>query len=159
MDHYQLEHGLEVDLLYQHYHRRSICFWSHVFSRNPTQVVVSRAARRLGSVDEGDLAIAAGSSSIQIMKEIRFVATMALRIMVTEPIVIFLALYDGWAYGLLFLYLTESSKFSQSTTAFHMSVHLSPTSTSVSVSWSHFSSCQFRCVLRWVSSNHQAKIV
>jgi hypothetical protein len=28
-----------------------------------------------------------------------------LRIMVTEPIITFLAVYNGWAYGLLFLYL------------------------------------------------------
>lgn len=44
-------------------------------------------------------------SKISVLKEIRFVTTMALRIMVTEPIVTFLAVYNGWAYGLLFLYL------------------------------------------------------
>jgi hypothetical protein len=49
--------------------------------------------------------VALGSNNILVLKEIRFITTMALRIMVTEPIVIFLAVYNGWAYGLLFLYL------------------------------------------------------
>ncbi|KAG9757562.1 MFS multidrug transporter-like protein, partial [Aureobasidium melanogenum] len=40
-----------------------------------------------------------------VFQEIRFVLTMALRIMCTEPIVIFLGFYNGFAYGLLFLYL------------------------------------------------------
>lgn len=46
-----------------------------------------------------------GQSKISILQEIVFVTTMALRIMVTEPIVTFLAVYNGFAYGLLFLYL------------------------------------------------------
>jgi multidrug resistance protein len=69
------------------------------------KVVISRAVKRHGSVDENAVAVALGSSKIQVIKEIRFIATMALKIMVTEPIVIFLAVYNGWAYGLLFLYL------------------------------------------------------
>lgn len=44
-------------------------------------------------------------SKVDLMKELRFVTTMALRIMVTEPIVAFLGIYNGFAYGLLFLYL------------------------------------------------------
>ena len=84
--------------------------------------VISKAVKRHGSVDENALAVAAGSSKIRVLKEMRFVTTMALRIMTTEPIVMFLALYNGtipiftaglarltcpagWAYGLLFLYL------------------------------------------------------
>lgn len=63
------------------------------------KVVISRAVTRHGSVDENAMAVALGSSRIQIFKEIGFVTTMALRIMFTEPIVIFLALYNGWAYG------------------------------------------------------------
>ena len=59
------------------------------------RIVISRAVKRHGSVDENALAIAAGSSKIRVMQEMRFVATMALRIMITEPIVIFLALYNG----------------------------------------------------------------
>lgn len=46
-----------------------------------------------------------GSQKVNVLSEMRFVATMALRIMLTEPIVIFLGLYNGFAYGLLFLYL------------------------------------------------------
>jgi multidrug resistance protein len=59
------------------------------------RIVISRAVKRHGSVDENALAIAAGSSRIRLIQEMRFVATMALRIMTTEPIVIFLALYNG----------------------------------------------------------------
>ena len=69
------------------------------------RIVISKAVKRHSSVDENALAIAAGSSQVKVLQEIRFVATMALRIMTTEPIVIFLGLYNGWAYGLLFLYL------------------------------------------------------
>jgi multidrug resistance protein len=69
------------------------------------KTVISRAVKRHGSVDENAMAVALGSSRIQVFKEISFIATMALKIMVTEPIVIFLAVYNGWAYGLLFLYL------------------------------------------------------
>jgi len=59
------------------------------------RIVIARAVKRHGSVDENTLAVAAGSSKIRVMQEMRFVATMALRIMITEPIVIFLALYNG----------------------------------------------------------------
>src|SRR5271156_7038291 len=59
------------------------------------RIVISRAVKRHGSVDENTLAVVAGSSKIRVMQEMRFVATMALRIMTTEPIVIFLALYNG----------------------------------------------------------------
>jgi multidrug resistance protein len=69
------------------------------------KVVISRAVKRYGSVDENEEAVALGSNNILVLKEIRFITTMALRIMVTEPIVVFLAVYNGWAYGLLFLYL------------------------------------------------------
>ena len=69
------------------------------------KIVISRTVQRHGSVDENALAIAAGESKLSVLREMRFVLTMALRIMTTEPIVIFLGLYNGWAYGLLFLYL------------------------------------------------------
>lgn len=39
-----------------------------------------------------------------LFKEIRFVALQALKMMVTEPIIIFMGLYNGFAYGILFLY-------------------------------------------------------
>ena len=69
------------------------------------KVVISKHVKRRGSIDEGALAVAAGSRNLQVFKEMRFIITMALRIMATEPIVMFLAVYNGWAYGLLFLYL------------------------------------------------------
>jgi multidrug resistance protein len=59
------------------------------------RIVISRAVKRQASVDKNALAVAAGSSKIRVMQEMRFVTTMALRIMTTEPIVIFLALYNG----------------------------------------------------------------
>ncbi|CCG84422.1 protein of unknown function [Taphrina deformans PYCC 5710] len=43
---------------------------------------------------------------ISVMREIYFVTSMALRIMTTEPIVISLGLYNGFAYGIIFLYLS-----------------------------------------------------
>ncbi|KAK3936569.1 vitamin b6 transporter bsu1 [Diplogelasinospora grovesii] len=46
-----------------------------------------------------------GSKRLDVLKQMRFVLTMALRIMVTEPIVAFLGVFNGFAYGLLFLYL------------------------------------------------------
>ena len=58
-------------------------------------IVISRAAKRKESVDENGLAITTGSTKISVLQEMRFVTTMALRIMTTEPIVIFLALYNG----------------------------------------------------------------
>lgn len=42
---------------------------------------------------------------IDVSREIRFICTMTLRIMLTEPIVTFFGIYNGYAYGLLFLYL------------------------------------------------------
>lgn len=41
---------------------------------------------------------------VNTFNEIRFVAVTALKMMVTEPIIIFLSLYNGFAYGILFLY-------------------------------------------------------
>lgn len=41
---------------------------------------------------------------VSALNEIRFVALTALKMMVTEPIIIFLSLYNGFIYGILFLY-------------------------------------------------------
>lgn len=79
-----------------------MCFLPETLPR----IVIARAVKKqrtAGDVDAEELAIA--EQEIDVMKEIRFVTSMALRIMVTEPIVIFLGLYNGFAYGLLFLYL------------------------------------------------------
>ncbi|KAK6070705.1 polyamine transporter 3 [Seiridium cupressi] len=49
--------------------------------------------------------IAVFETKVNLLKEIKFVTLMALRIMVTEPMVTLLGIYNGFAYGLLFLYL------------------------------------------------------
>lgn len=69
------------------------------------RIVISNAVKRRGSVDQNAIDIAMGSSKVSVLNELKFVTTMALRIMFTEPIVICLGLYNGFAYGLLFLYL------------------------------------------------------
>ncbi|MCJ1314136.1 hypothetical protein MMC25_007816 [Agyrium rufum] len=76
-----------------------MCFVPETLPR----IVISKAAKRTNAVTETNVALV--DTKINVVKEITFVTTMALRIMVTEPIVIFLALYNGFAYGLLFLYL------------------------------------------------------
>ncbi|KAK5048322.1 hypothetical protein LTR84_005992 [Exophiala bonariae] len=78
-----------------------LCFMPETLPR----IVISNAVKRRGSVDQNALDIAAGSSKVSVLNELKFVTTMALRIMFTEPIVISLGLYNGFAYGLLFLYL------------------------------------------------------
>lgn len=67
------------------------------------RIVIAKSVKRRMSTDPEEIAIA--ETKVNILKEIRFVTTMALRIMLTEPIITFLAVYNGWAYGLLFLYL------------------------------------------------------
>lgn len=74
------------------------------------QVVIARAVRRTSSQQQVEAAADStekviAQSKINILKEMRFVTTMAFRIMFTEPIVTFLGLFNGFAYGLLFLYL------------------------------------------------------
>lgn len=76
-----------------------MCFLPETLPR----IVIARAVRKHNSENPDEVAIA--EEKIDVVKEMRFVTTMALRIMVTEPIVIFLGLYNGFAYGLLFLYL------------------------------------------------------
>lgn len=78
-----------------------LCFMPETLPR----IVISRAAKKKGSVDKDAVDAAMGNDEVKVVHELTFVATMALKIMLTEPIVIFLALYNGFAYGLLFLYL------------------------------------------------------
>ena len=56
------------------------------------RLVISRKVQRRGSVDDNALNIATGSTQISMVQEMMFVAGMALRILCTEPIVIFLGL-------------------------------------------------------------------
>jgi hypothetical protein len=67
------------------------------------RIVIKRAAEKPEVVDPNELAIV--DAKIDVFRELRFVSTMAWKIMLTEPIVTFLAVYNGFAYGLLFLYL------------------------------------------------------
>jgi multidrug resistance protein len=56
------------------------------------RIVISNKVRRRGSVDENALEIARESVEISPIKELWFVFTMAMRILFTEPIVMFLGL-------------------------------------------------------------------
>lgn len=76
-----------------------MCFLPETLPRT----VIARAVKKHQAASPEEVAIA--EEKIDVLKEMRFVTTMALRIMVTEPIVLFLGLYNGFAYGLLFLYL------------------------------------------------------
>lgn len=76
-----------------------MCFLPETLPR----MVIARAVKKHQASSPDEVAIA--EEKIDVLKEMRFVTTMALRIMVTEPIVLFLGLYNGFAYGLLFLYL------------------------------------------------------
>ena len=67
------------------------------------RIVIANGAKRSQTKDPEELAVL--ETKINVLKEIGFVTTMALRILVTEPIVTFLGIYNGFAYGLLFLYL------------------------------------------------------
>lgn len=76
-----------------------MCFLPETLPRT----VIARAVKNQRSANPEEVAIA--EEKIDVLREMRFVTTMALKIMVTEPIVLFLGLYNGFAYGLLFLYL------------------------------------------------------
>lgn len=81
-----------------------MCFLPETLPR----IVIANAVKKHGAANpagEEEEEVRAMEANIDVWKEIRFISSMALRIMVTEPIVIFLGLYNGFAYGLLFLYL------------------------------------------------------
>ena len=59
------------------------------------RIVISKSAKRTNSVTPEDALVV--EATVNVVQELRFVTTMALRIMLTEPIVIFLALYNGFA--------------------------------------------------------------
>ncbi|KAJ9144142.1 Vitamin b6 transporter bsu1 [Pleurostoma richardsiae] len=76
-----------------------MCFVPETLPR----IVIKEAVRKHQVTDPEEIGIA--EERIDVLREMRFVTTMAIRIMFTEPIVAFLAIYNGFAYGLLFLYL------------------------------------------------------
>jgi hypothetical protein len=68
-------------------------------------IVIRNAAKNRAQDADLPEEVAVLEEKVSIIKEIRFVTLMALRIMVTEPIITLLGIYNGFAYGLLFLYL------------------------------------------------------
>lgn len=56
--------------------------------------------------------IRARKKSLNVAKEIYFIAGEALKSLFTEPIVAFLGVFNGFAYGLLFLYLDVNLNYS-----------------------------------------------
>ncbi|KAK0102994.1 hypothetical protein ONS95_000822 [Cadophora gregata] len=76
-----------------------MCFVPETLPR----VVIAKAASKAQDVDSDEKAIL--TSRVNVWKEFRFVTTMTFRIMLSEPIVLCLGIYNGFAYGILFLYL------------------------------------------------------
>jgi MFS family permease len=76
-----------------------MCFIPETLPR----LVIAQNAAVAEDVDSTEAAIL--RSKVNVLKELRFVATMTFRIMFTEPIVLCLGVYNGFAYGILFLYL------------------------------------------------------
>ena len=76
-----------------------MCFIPETLPR----LVIAEAAGKAGAVDANEAAIL--RSKVNVLQELRFVTTMTFRIMFTEPIVLCLGIYNGFAYGILFLYL------------------------------------------------------
>ncbi|KAH7383644.1 major facilitator superfamily domain-containing protein [Cadophora sp. MPI-SDFR-AT-0126] len=76
-----------------------MCFIPETLPR----LVIARAAAKAQDVDADEQAIL--TSKVNVWKEFRFVTTMTFRIMLSEPIVLCLGIYNGFAYGILFLYL------------------------------------------------------
>jgi MFS family permease len=76
-----------------------MCFIPETLPR----LVIAEAAAKQETADPAETAILA--SKVNVLAELRFVATMTFRIMFTEPIVLALGIYNGFAYGIIFLYL------------------------------------------------------
>jgi len=75
----------------------AMCFMPETLPR----LVIKRASR--GADDQDEVTAVLATAKISLMEETWFSLTMALRLMVTEPIIIALGIYNGLAYGLLFL--------------------------------------------------------
>jgi MFS family permease len=68
----------------------------------PRLVIANEAVKsRTTSAEETALL----RSKVNLWKEVRFVTTTTFRIMLTEPVILWLGSFNGIAYGLLFLYL------------------------------------------------------
>lgn len=67
------------------------------------RLVIAEAARKSQTIDANEAAIL--KNKVNVVRELKFVATMTFQIMFTEPVVLALGIYNGFAYGILFLYL------------------------------------------------------
>lgn len=76
-----------------------MCFIPETLPR----LVIAERAKKDRSIDDTEAEVL--KSKINVMQEMKFVATMTFRIMFTEPAVMALGIYNGFAYGILFLYL------------------------------------------------------
>lgn len=76
-----------------------MCFIPETLPR----LVIARKAAETQNTDPDELAVL--TTKVNVLQEMKFVATMTFRIMFTEPIVLCLGIYNGFAYGILFLYL------------------------------------------------------
>lgn len=77
-----------------------MCFIPETLPR----IVIARALKKHElTLPPAEVAIV--EEKVDVLREMRFITSMAFRIMLTEPIVVFLGIYNGFAYGLLFLYL------------------------------------------------------
>ena len=81
----------------------AMCFMPETL---PT-IVIAREVKKRNTDDPNAKVVAAEMTKVNVFQEIRFVLTMALRIMCTEPIVIFLGFYNGFAYGSVYLLVTS----------------------------------------------------
>jgi hypothetical protein len=66
-------------------------------------VVIARQALKSDNITEEQAAILA--ARIDFWKELSFVTTMTFTILCTEPIILALGIFNGFTYGILFLYL------------------------------------------------------
>jgi MFS family permease len=66
------------------------------------RLVIANAAVKNGDTTSHDALML---SRLDVLKEIKFVTTTTFRIMLTEPIILWLGWFNGMSYGLLFLYL------------------------------------------------------
>lgn len=75
-----------------------LCFMPETL---PRLVIAKAVKKRVADDSEAQIA----EAKVSVVNELKFVATMTVRIMFIQPIVVLLGLYNGFAYGLLFLYL------------------------------------------------------
>ncbi len=76
-----------------------MCFVPETLPR----LVIAKAVANDGDADSEEVRIL--RTHVGVLRKMRFVTTMTFKIMFQEPIVLLLGLYNGFAYGILYLYL------------------------------------------------------